>query len=257
MLTPNGKENTFSAEEDFYSFPPDELIDKNFFTDKDTNPHEQKNLLKTYVKSISSDLLIVDVQSIDENIIEEKDIYLFKKDLSSRDHFDESRSKNNPTFEEKIPLNTNLESQASNELIEVVRSIGLQPLKLDQSDASHSGWPLQLTISHRSSSQSPLKKDKTNQNAGAKIFKKRKFLAAKDRSFEPINLSRAEPRHQDLVEDSDKDWEISKTIDMRETKQGREYKVVWASTRLNEEDLKNATNLISDFRDRKRVKFSR
>lgn len=76
MLTPNGKENTFSAEKDFYSFPPDELIDKNLFTDEYTTPHERKNLLKTYVESISSDSLIVDVQSIDENINEEKDIFI-------------------------------------------------------------------------------------------------------------------------------------------------------------------------------------
>lgn len=190
-------------------------------------------------------------------ILTKRRTYLFKKDLSSRDHFNESRLKNNLTFEEKIPLNTNLESQASNVLIEGVRLIGLQLLKLDQSDASHSAWPLQPTISHRSSSQSPLKKDKTNQNAGATIFKKRKLLAAKDRSFEPINLSQAEPRHQDLVEDSDEDWEISKITDIREIKQGREYKVVWPSTWVNEKDLKNVTNLISDFRDGKRVKFSR
>ena len=255
MLTSNDKENTFSAEEDLYSFPSDELIDKHLFTDDDTNPHEEKKLLNTYVKSMSSDLLIVDVESIDEDIDEKKDIYLFKKDLSPRDHFEESRSKDNPTFEEKIPLNTNPESQASNELIEGVRSIDLQPLKLDQSGVPHSAWPLQPAISHRPGSQSPLKQDKASQNAGAKIFKKRKFLAAKDRSFKSINLSQAEPGHQDLVEDSDEGWAIRKIIDMRETNEGREYKVVWPSTWVNEKDLKNFTNLIFDFRDGKRVKL--
>lgn len=87
------------------------------FTNKDINPNKQKNL-KTYMKSILSDSLIVNVQSIDENINKEKDIYLFKKDLLFKHYFDKSRSKNNLTFKQKIPLNKNLESQTLNKLIE-------------------------------------------------------------------------------------------------------------------------------------------
>ena len=267
MLTPNGKENTFSAEEDLNSFPPDELIDRNLSTDDDINPYEGKGLLKAYVESISSESLIEDVEPIDEDIREEKDIYLLKKNLSSRDHSEGLRSKDNPTFGEKITLNTDLESQASNELIEGVRSVGLKPLKLDQSGVSHSPWSLRPAISRRSGLQSPLKpkpkpmdfwsqKDKVNQNAGAKILNKRKFPAPKDQSFKSIDPSQADLRHQDLVENSDEEWEIRRIIDMRETKGGREYKVVWASTWVNEKYLANATNLISEFRDGKRVKLS-
>lgn len=138
MLTSNGKENTFSVEEDLYSFPPDELIDRKLSTDDDTSHHEGKSLLKTYVESISSESLIEDVESIDEDIREEKDRDLLKKDLSFGDYFEGLRSKDNPIFGEKIPFNTDLDSQASNELIEGVRSVGLKSLKLDQSRVFHS-----------------------------------------------------------------------------------------------------------------------
>ena len=251
-----GEKNLW-CQKDLHSFSSEELIDKHLFTDDDTNSHEEKNLLNTYVKSMSSDSFIRDVKSIDEDIDENKDIYLFEKDLLSRNHFEKSRSTDNLTFEKKILLNTNPESQALNELMERVGSIDLQPLKLDQNGAPHSAWPLQPAISHRSGSQSPLKQDKANQNAGAKIFKKRKFLDAKDRqNFTSINLSQAESRHQDLVENCDEDWTIKKIIDMRETSEGQEYKVVWPSTWMNEKDLKNVTGLIFDFRDGKRIKFS-
>ena len=138
MLTSNGKENTFSVEKDLHSFPSDELIDRNLFTNDDTNPHEEKDLLKAYVKSISSESIIENVEFIDEDIREEKDIYLLKKYLSFEDHFKELRSKNNSIFEKKLSLNTDLESQTSNDLIEEIRSIDLKSLKLNQNDVSHS-----------------------------------------------------------------------------------------------------------------------
>ena len=259
------KEDTISVEHDLHYFPPDELIDRNLSTDDDTNPHGKKGSLKTYVESISSDSLIGDVESIDEDIREEKGIYLLQKDPSSGGRFEGLKSQDNPTFGEKIPPNTDFELQTSNALIERIKSVGFKTLKLDQSDVSHSVWSPQPMISHRSDLQSPLnpksidfwrQKDKVNQKAEGKIFKKRKFATAKDRSLKSIDLSQAAPRPQNLDENSDDDWEIRKIIDMRETKRGREYKVVWASTWVKEQDLKNATNLISDFREGKRLKFS-
>lgn len=59
-----------------------------------------------------------------------------------------------------------------------------------------------------------------------------------------------------MEKDSDDGWEIKKIINMRETKGGRVYKVVWASTWVNEKDLTSATSLIAEFQDGKRVEFS-
>lgn len=98
--------------------------------------------------------------------------------------------------------------------------------------------------------------NKGNQNAGSKVFQKRKYWGTNDHGFESANLSQQDLKYRNLEEDSDQDWEIKKIVGMRDTKEGREYKVVWASTWVNEKDLKNATSLISDFRCEKRVKFS-
>ena len=48
-----------------------------------------------------------------------------------------------------------------------------------------------------------------------------------------------------------------KVVDTRETKAGGEYKVMWASTWVNEKDRKNSISLISEFWYGKRVKISR
>ena len=106
---------------------------------------------------MSSDSLIGDVESIDEDVCEEKDIYLLQKVPSSRDHFEGLKSKNNPIFGEKIPSHTDLALQIFDEVIEGVRSVGLKPLKLHQDGVTHSAWSLQPAISHRSGLQLPLK----------------------------------------------------------------------------------------------------
>ena len=109
------------------------------------------------MESMSSDSLIGDVESIDEDVCEEKDIYLLQKVPSSRDHFEGLKSKNNPIFGEKIPSHTDLALQILDEVIEEVRSVDLKPLKLHQDGVAHSAWSLQPAISHRSGLQLPLK----------------------------------------------------------------------------------------------------
>ena len=105
---------------------------------------------------MSLNSFFVNVESMDENIDEKKNIYLSKKKMSFRNHFEKLKSKNSPIFEEKIPLITNLESQTSNELIEKIKLIDLQSLKLNQNDV--------FAISYKSNSQSSLKQNKTSQN---------------------------------------------------------------------------------------------
>ena len=80
MLMMNGKESTFpSVEGD---------IDGNPSTDDDTHSQKRKGSLKAHVESISSDSLIEDVESIDEDLPDEKEIYLLKEDMSSKDCFE-------------------------------------------------------------------------------------------------------------------------------------------------------------------------
>lgn len=135
----------------------DKLINKNLFTNNNISHHDKKSLLKAYVKSISSKSFIENIEFIDENIREEKDKYLFKKNLSFENYFKELRSKNNSIFEKKLPLNTDFESQTSNELIEEIRLVDLKSLKLNQNSVFHSFWSLRFAISCKSDLQSPLK----------------------------------------------------------------------------------------------------
>lgn len=215
MLMLNGKENTFSVEKGIDSFSSDEFIDGNLFTDDDIRLRKEKTSFNACVESISSDSLIGDVESMDEDIGEDEDIYLLKKDLSSKDHFEGMGSKENENYSEKIRPNVNLEMQSSNELIEGIRSVSLIPLKQGHRRRFQSAWSSQPAPLLRSELQSPLNpqvidfwkhKDKINQDERSKIFKKRKYLRAKDRSFKSINSSQPEIRRQDLVEkDSDDD----------------------------------------------------
>ena len=72
MLMTNGKESTFpSVKGDIDPFPPDELIDGNPSTDDDTHSQKRKGSLKAHAESISSDSLIGDVESIDEDLPDE------------------------------------------------------------------------------------------------------------------------------------------------------------------------------------------
>ena len=75
---------------------------------------------------------------MDEDNGEEKDIYLLKRDMLSKDHFKGMRSKGSETFSKTIPPNADLELQSSNELIEGIRSVSLKPLKQDHRGPSHS-----------------------------------------------------------------------------------------------------------------------
>jgi hypothetical protein len=59
-----------------------------------------------------------------------------------------------------------------------------------------------------------------------------------------------------FVHGTEQDWEIEKIVDMRETKTGSQYKVVWASIWVDEEDMKNSRDLVSDFlAKRRKAKF--
>lgn len=163
------------------------------------------------------------------------------------------------------------------ELIGKVRPVCLEPSK----------------TAPRSSLQSPLKqtavafrqqKDRLDQNASRSS--KQKLSWTKDRVFKSAKLSSDHPTNQTLVEairtpqrspnksaacrrnieqgsicgpesinGFEQEWEIEKVVDTRETKAGREYKVIWAITWVNEKDMKNSMSLISEFWYGMRVKY--
>lgn len=138
------------------SFPSDEFIDGNLSTDDDIHLQKGKASLNAHVESISSDSLIEDVESMDEDVGENKDIYLLKSDVSSKDHFEGMRSKDRENYSETIRPNVDLELQSSNELIQGIRSVGLKPLKHDYRRRSQNAWSPQPAPLLRSGLQLPL-----------------------------------------------------------------------------------------------------
>ena len=239
---------------------PDEFMDVDPLTDDDcTRRQKRRPLLYADVESISSDSLIGDVESMEEDPHEESDIVLLKGEMSSKDHSERKESNDGETRQKANPLNADLELH---------KSLGPKPLHEDHHRVFSTSWPSQPIASGRSGLQLPLnskilkfwqQKDLANQNAGSSVFQKRKTLGTKVRSFKLIKFEKEEPRTRErkFVEvEADQDWEIKKIVDIRDTEEGREYKVVWAITWVNEKDLTNATSLISEFRDAKRVKFS-
>lgn len=79
MLMLNGKENTFFVEKGFDSFSSNEFIDGDLFTDDDIRLRKEKAAFNAYVESVSSDSLIENVESMNEDIGEDKDIFARKK----------------------------------------------------------------------------------------------------------------------------------------------------------------------------------
>lgn len=260
------KKNPFSVDQNMDSFSSNEFIDENLFTNDNVHFQKRKASLNAHVKSISSNSLTEDVESINEDVDENEDIYLLKSDVSSKDFFERMRSKDRENCSETIRFNVDLELQSSNKLIQGIRSADLKSLKHDYQRRSQNAWSSQFALLLKSNLQLSLnrqvidfwqQKNQADQDEESKIIKKRKYLKGKNRSFKSINLSQAKIRRQNLMnENSDDEWEIKKIINMRKTKKEREYKVVWISIWVNEKDLNNVTNLISDFRDGKRVKFS-
>lgn len=239
---------------------PDEVMDVDPSLDDDCTRRQKKRpLFYADVESVSSDSLIGDIESIEEDLHEERDIVLLKGEISSKDHSERKGSSDGETRQKANPHNADLELH---------KSLGLKPLHEDHHRVFSISWPSQPIVSGRSGLQLPLnlkllsfwqQKDLANQNAGSSVFQKRKTLGTKDRSFKSIKFEKEEPRtrERNFVEmETDQDWEIKKIVDIRDTEKGCEYKVVWASTWVNEKDLTNVTSLISEFRDAKRVKFS-
>lgn len=156
MLMTNGIENKSSLTKELESLPLDEFVDGNLSTDDDTHSPKGRGSMKAYVESISSDSLIGDVEFIDEDIYDEKDIFLLKAEMSSKDHSEGMGSKVGETQRKTLSPNADPELQSSNELIERIRSVGLKPSKQNHLRASHSFSSSQPTLLHRSDLQSPL-----------------------------------------------------------------------------------------------------
>ena len=263
----------------------DELIDEVLSMSDDTQCEEGKSSFNADIKSISSESLNGDIKSMNDDIRVEEDMVLLEADISSEKLIGGIRLRcdSNQSEESSPKLDSKLILPHKN--IEKARPVCLEPLETDHRRAT----------SPRSSLQSPLKqtvvalwqqKDRLDHNASR--FSKQQLSWTKDHVFKSAKLSSYHPINQSLVEaiktprilpnesaayrrnieqgsicepestnGFEQDWEIEKVVDTRETKAGREYKVIWVSTWVNEKDMKNSASLISEFWYGKRVKISR
>ena len=156
---------------------PDEFMDVDPSTDDDcTRRQKRKPFLYADVESISSDSLIKDVESMEEDPQEERDIVLLKGEMSSKDHSERKGSNDDETRQKANPLNADLELH---------KSLDLKPLREDHHRVFSTSWPSQPIASGKSGLQLPLnlklpnfwqQKDLANQNAGSSVFQKRKTL---------------------------------------------------------------------------------
>lgn len=138
MLIINDIKNKFSFEKKLHSFSLNEFVDENLSTNDNTHSSKGRSSIKAYVESISSNSLIDNVEFMNEDIYDKKNVILLKAKISSKDHSERMRSKVDEIRKKTISPNTYFERQSSNEFIEGIRSVGLQSLKQNYFRAFHS-----------------------------------------------------------------------------------------------------------------------
>lgn len=61
----------------------------------------------------------------------------------------------------------------------------------------------------------------------------------------------------DSTNDFEQNWKIEKIVNTKKTKTKQKYKIIWINIWINEKNMKNSTNLISEFWYEKRVKIAK